>query len=808
MAALAWWTGWWANSFRGFAKGWLTDVDPDVGSWLQRSLMDACAAFGACRLRVRGLVQGVGFRPHAWRLATELKLVGTVHNDAQGVAICVAGDKSAIVSFRKRLRSESPPLARIDSIEEEPWLPDAFPDGFSIGRSVPGSVATGVVPDAATCPDCLRDIRDPSNRRYRYPFTNCTHCGPRLSIVRQVPYDRATTAMAAFEMCGACAAEYADPADRRFHAQPNACPECGPRLWLEMVEDGHASEAKGVDPIETTAQMLRSGRIVAIKGLAGFHLACDAANEQAVACLRERKRRDAKPLAVMVQNVATARQLCHVDQLEVDMLESAAAPIVLLKPRQGREGIAPSVALGQASLGLMLPYTPLHHLLLDAFGGPLVMTSGNRSDEPQVIANEQAYARLCSIADAFLMHDRDIVNRVDDSVGRVERGAFQLIRRARGFAPQPVAYPPGFPRDRTVLAMGSALKNTFALTTPDGIVLSPHCGDLDNPEAVAAYRETLELYQRMFDGAPDTICADGHPDYPSTLLGQDLAQETNAQVVTVAHHHAHIASVLGENAYPLDGPPVIGLALDGLGLGPDGTFWGGEVLLAGYRSAERLAGLPAVPMPGGDRASREPWRNLVAHLHAAGLDPYLAGFDHARTKTLVQMIDRGINAPKASSAGRLFDAFAALLGLHPERVGFEGQAAMALEALAQQTDTTENGYAIRLPRYVSDGTGGTLHAFWRDALADRDAGKGPARMAYRFHAGLADALATCAIDLAREKGSSTVALSGGVFLNQLLTELLVDHLESSGLTVLSHRNVPCNDGGLSLGQVLVTFANS
>ena len=770
--------------------------------------MDARTAFRACRLRVRGLVQGVGFRPHAWRLATELKLLGTVHNDAQGVLICVAGDKSAIASFRKRLRSEAPPLARIDSVEEEPWLPNAFPEGFSIGQSVPGSVATGVVPDAATCPDCLRDIRDPANRRYRYPFTNCTHCGPRLSIVRQVPYDRATTAMAAFEMCDACAAEYADPADRRFHAQPNACPECGPQLWLETGENDPTGGAGCVDPIKATEQLLRSGHILAIKGLGGFHLACDAADDQAVARLRERKRRDAKPLAVMVQNVAMARQLCHVDQLEADMLESAAAPIVLLKPRQGRQGIASPVALGQASLGLMLPYTPLHHLLLDVFGGPLVMTSGNKSDEPQVITNEHARTRLDGIADAFLMHDRDIVNRVDDSVGQVGRGVFQLIRRARGFAPQPVAYPPGFPRDRTVLAMGSALKNTFALTTPDGIVLSPHCGDLDNPEAVTAYRETLELYQTLFNGVPDTICADGHPDYPSTMLGKDIAQEANVQVSTVAHHHAHMASVLGDNAHPLDGPPVIGLALDGLGLGPDGTLWGGEVLLADYGSAERLAGLPAVPMPGGDRASREPWRNLVAHLHAAGLDPYLAGFDHTRTKTLVQMMDRGLNAPNASSAGRLFDAFAALLGLHSERVGFEGQAAMALEALAQQAGRAEDGYTFHLARYGSDGTGGTLHALWHDALADREAGKDRASMAYRFHAGLADALAICAIDLARETRSSTVALSGGVFLNQLLTKLLVDHLESSGLTVLTHRNVPCNDGGLSLGQVLVTLTNS
>ncbi len=761
--------------------------------------MDALSGFMSRQLRVRGLVQGVGFRPHVWRLANDASLVGTVRNDNEGVLIEVAGELAALERFQDDLRTEAPPLARIDSIEPSAWRPHAYPSDFSIVTSDHGTTATGIVPDAATCSDCLGDIRDPSNRRFGYAFTNCTHCGPRLSIVKEVPYDRSTTAMADFQMCPNCAAEYADPSDRRFHAQPNACPDCGPKVWLEVAGADGVTMVELSAVVADVADRLRHGQIVAVKGLGGFHLACDATHEAAVARLRERKRRYAKPFAVMVSDLDMAVQFADLCDDEACALESTAAPIVLMQTAGPPEKLAPSVSLEHDSVGLMLPYTPLHHLLLDAFGGPLVMTSGNDSDEPQVISNASAREKLVTIADAFLMHDRAIINRVDDSVGRVECGRFRLIRRARGYAPAPLSYPSGFDKKGRVLAMGSELKNTFALTTPDGVVLSQHCGDLDDHRAAHAYRETLALFQRLYDHQPSLICVDAHPDFLSTTTGEEIAQETGAQLLSVGHHHAHLASVLGENGYPLDGPPVVGLMLDGLGYSPDGALWGGEVLVGDYRTAERVAGLQATSMPGGERCAREPWRNLVAHLHEAGLDPLAAGFDRQRTMTLVQMMERGFNAPKASSAGRLFDAFAALLGLHADKAWFEGQAALALEMLAKQVDHDE-GYAICL------GEAKSLVSFWIQALEDRDRDVAPALMARRFHVGLASAFASCAAGQAREAGIGRVALSGGVFQNQLLSSLITARLADEGLQVMSHQHVPCNDGGLSLGQAMIGSA--
>lgn len=798
--------------------------------------MDARSPFAAERIRVRGLVQGVGFRPHVWRLARDLSLVGTVRNDSDGVLITVAGEREVIDLFRAKLRGEAPKLARIDAVEACPWHPDAFPSDFSIIASADGIMATAIVPDAATCPECLaesRDFgavrrdyrpigrdkhlvsRDKTTRRSGYPFTNCTNCGPRLTIVTSVPYDRATTSMARFAMCEACAAEYASPADRRFHAQPIACPDCGPHCWVENADGTpHPTD----NPIEHSAARLKAGEIVAIKGLGGFHLSCDATNAEAVDRLRARKRRDAKPLAVMVRDLDMAKSLAAVSGQEAEALMSTAAPIVLLTPNGHL--LPDSVAMGQPTIGIMLAYTPLHHLLLDAFGGPLVMTSGNASEEPQAIDNQDARDRLCGIADAFLMHNRDIVNRVDDSVGRVERGAFRLIRRARGYAPAPLPYPPGFPQDRTILAMGSELKNTFALTTPAGIVLSPHCGDLDHPLAASAYHRMIALFEQLFDAEPDAIAVDGHPDYLPTQTGLSKAAALDVPVTTTDHHHAHIASVLGENGVPFDAPPVVGLALDGLGLGPDGGLWGGELLVADYRTATRVAGLPAVALPGGERAAKEPWRNLVAHLHAAGLDPQESGADAPSVKTLVRMIDKGLNAPRASSAGRLFDAFAALLGLHANRVDFEGQAAMALEALAsgaltertKHQATTKSPYPIALQTYGesanSDSQPSGHFGLWQAALRDRASGTAPAVMAWRFHAGLADALVTATVTLAKNRGLKTVALSGGVFLNRLLSAMVEAKLQRAGLQVLSHQAVPCNDGGLSLGQALIALARS
>ncbi len=787
--------------------------------------MDVCSTFAAEQIRVRGLVQGVGFRPHVWRLARDAGLVGTVRNDADGVRITVAGERNAIDTFRVRLREESPTLARIDAVEASAWLPDGFPSDFTIIESTGGATATGIVPDAATCPECLAESRDyrpigrdkrpfsrdKPTRRSGYPFTNCTHCGPRLTIVKSVPYDRATTSMASFQMCEACAAEYADPTDRRFHAQPIACPDCGPHCW---VEDVHGTEQATNNAIAQVAARLKAGEIVAIKGLGGFHLSCDATNADAVDRLRARKRRDAKPLAVMVRDLEMAHSLASVSDEEAVALASSAAPIVLLMPE--RQALPDGVRMGQPTIGIMLPYTPLHHLLLDAFDDPLVMTSGNASDEPQATDNQDARDRLSGIADAFLMHNRQIVNRVDDSVGRVERGAFRLIRRARGYAPAPLPYGPGFPRDRTVLAMGSELKNTFALTTPAGIVLSPHCGDLDHPLAASAYHDMIALYEQLFDATPDTIAVDAHPDYLSTQTGLHKASALGASVATIDHHHAHIASVLGEHRVPFDTQPVLGLTLDGLGLGPDGGLWGGEILVADYRTATRVAGLPAIAMPGGERAAKEPWRNLVAHLHAAGLDPTESGADSTSVKILVGMINKDLNAPRASSAGRLFDAFAALLGLHAKRVGFEGQAAMALEALAEQANqqsTTQSPYPINLQSYgesadTDSQSQSGQRALWQAALRDKADGTAPTTMAWRFHAGLADALVTTTVTLAENRGLKTVALSGGVFFNRLLSAMVETKLQRAGLRVLSHRAVPCNDGGLSLGQALIALARS
>lgn len=618
--------------------------------------------------------------------------------------------------------------------------------------------------------------------------------------------------MAPFEMCEACAAEYADPADRRFHAQPIACPNCGPHCWVEYADGTHHPTDT---PIEHIATRLKAGEIVAIKGLGGFHLSCDAANAEAVDRLRARKRRDSKPLAVMVRDLDMARSFASVNELEAEALASSAAPIVLLKPKG--KLLAKNVAMGQPTIGIMLAYTPLHHLLLDAFSGPLVMTSGNASDEPQAIDNQEARDRLCGIADAFLMHNRDIVNRVDDSVGRVERGAFRIIRRARGYAPAPLPYPPGFPQNRRILAMGSELKNTFALTTPAGVVLSPHCGDLDHPLAAGAYRQMIALFEQLFDVEPDAIAVDAHPDYLSTQTGLSKAADLGIPVKTTDHHHAHIASALGENRVPLDTQPVLGIALDGLGLGPDGGLWGGEFLVADYRTATRVAGLPAVAMPGGERAAKEPWRNLVAHLHAACIDPLESGADPSSVKTLVGMIEKGLNAPLASSAGRLFDAFAALLGLHAKRVGFEGQAAMAVEALASEALATraseqQTPYPIAVQTYGENiNTDSQLlghTGLWQAALRDRAKGTDPAVMAWRFHAGLAEAVAATTVTLAKNRGLQTVAFSGGVFLNRLLSEMIEGKLRRAGLQVLSHQAVPCNDGGLSLGQALIALARS
>jgi len=768
-------------------------------------------------LRVTGIVQGVGFRPTVWRLARECGITGEVWNDAQGVMIHGWGSAGALDEFARRLRSQPPPLARIESIERS-LLEDAgpAPAEFRIVESREGEVRTGVAADAATCSGCLAEILDPTNRRYRYPFTNCTHCGPRLSIVRAIPYDRAHTSMASFPMCARCRAEYENPADRRFHAQPNACAECGPRVWLENSDGERVGADENGDAIDAAARLIIDGAIVAIKGIGGFHLACDAGNENAVDELRRRKVRYHKALALMARDTDMVRRFAQPDAAEIALLRDKAAPIVVLDA--GGEPLAPGIAPRQHTLGFMLPYTPLHHLLLRDMPRPIVLTSGNRSDEPQATGNAEARRRLGRIADYYLLHDRDIVNRLDDSVLRIADGRPRFLRRARGYAPQPILLPDGFADAGNVLAMGGELKNTFCLSKNGRAVLSQHIGDLEDAVTYRDYRHALELYRNLFDHEPDCIAVDKHPQYFSTRFGYELARAHGTAIVEVQHHHAHVASCMAEQGLPIDTKPVLGIVLDGLGYGDDSSFWGGEFLLADYAGFRRLARFAPVPMIGGNQAMREPWRNTWAHLECAfGWEEVRARYgrlDIVRfletrpLEGLKTMVGKGINSPPASSCGRLFDAVAAALGVCRERVSHEGQAAIELESLAAREFEREaaRGY----PFDWEPGDVGTLawRPLWAVLLQDMADDVAPATIAARFHQGLAGAAADTACRLCSDNGLDTVVLGGGVFQNRLLLEGVGALLRSNGLRVLSPLNLPANDGGISLGQAAIAVSRS
>ncbi len=758
------------------------------------------------RLRIRGTVQGVGFRPTVWRLAQRLGLRGRVWNDAEGVVVELWGEAAQRRRFLRSLHQELPPLARIEGIENTP-LTGEPPDGFAIVASREGEVHTGVPADAATCSHCLREIFDPRDRRHRYPFTNCTHCGPRFSIVRAIPYDRANTSMAVFPMCPRCRAEYEDPADRRFHAQPNACPDCGPRLWLEQAG---GAPLPG-DPLAEAVRILKQGGILAVKGIGGFHLACDAGNEQAVAELRRRKNRYRKPFALLARDLEMMGRHARLEPGAEEPLRSSAAPILLL-PKAG-EPLAPSLAPGQHNLGFLLPYTPLHHLLMAQLERPLVLTSGNRSEEPQCIGNDEARQRLAGIADAFLLHDREILTRLDDSVARVMAGRPRLLRRARGYAPEPLPLPAGFGRTPRVLALGAELKSTFCLLDRGRAILSQHLGDLAEARTWREYRRMLQHYRDLFRFTPELVAVDLHPDYLATRFGQELAAELGVPLVEVQHHHAHLLATLAEQGHGREQGPVLGVALDGLGLGDDGSLWGGEFLLADYRGYQRLAALPAVPMPGGEQAVREPWRNTFAHLEQAlGWERVKRAFgdlelvrwlEQRPLEALRQMMARGLNAPPASSAGRLFDAVAAALDVCRESAPYEGAAAMELEALAapRMEEAAEAGY----PLEISNGVAG-YRPLWNALLQDLARGTPAPVIAARFHAGFGRAVADTAIGLCRSRGLERVALGGGVFQNRLLLEAVVERLERAGLEVLVPARVPMNDGGVSLGQALAAAA--
>ena len=765
-------------------------------------------------IQVRGLVQGVGFRPTVWRLGHELGLAGDVRNDGSGILVRLWGSRETIETFCRRLLEQAPPLSRIDSVERAPMDAGQPPQGFKIADSEATPVSTGIVPDAATCGACGADISDPANRRFRYPFTNCTHCGPRLSIVRAIPYDRDNTSMDAFPMCRACRAEYDDPEDRRFHAQPNACPDCGPRVWLQDTGGTpiDASAPGAIGAIDAASRLLEHGRILAIKGIGGFHLACDATNPGAVARLRRRKRRYHKPFALMARNIDVIRRYAAPGAPEIELLGSPAAPVVLLERTTEADDLAPDLAPGRTTIGFMLPYSPLHHLLLAGWDRPLVMTSGNLSDEPQCIDNGDAGGRLGDIADAFLLHDRPIVNRVDDSVVQTMDGTPRLLRRARGYAPAPLLLEAGFASAPRVLALGGELKNTLCLLRDGKAILSQHLGDLEDARTAEEFERAIALYSALFEHHPEVLAVDRHPGYRSTQFGQTLARREGLSLVEVQHHHAHVAAVLAENARSPDSGPVLGITLDGLGYGADGTLWGGEFLVADYAAFERVAALKSTPMPGGVRAVLEPWRNTWAHIathvgweQARARWPGLEAFswlDDRPLATLERMVEQDVNSPLASSCGRLFDAVAGALGICREAVSYEGQAASELESLASRASGEVSGY----PFGTTGGNGMTVldpAPMWTALLRDLHRAEAPERIAMRFHLGLAQAVVQLAAVLCERHSLSTVALSGGVFQNLILFESVCRQARRLGLTVLTHTQVPANDGGLSLGQATI-----
>jgi len=783
------------------------------------------------RIRVRGLVQGVGFRPTVWRLAHRHGLRGWVANDGQGVTIHVCGAGEAVDAFVGALKDEAPPLARVEAIERAaaPWLPrdQSFAIAASLHDGAVATVRTGVAPDAATCAECLREVLDPFARRYRYPFTNCTHCGPRLSIVEAIPYDRTSTTMRAFAMCAACASEYRDPADRRFHAQPIACHACGPRAWLERA-DGAAFALDAwttLDAVDAVCSLLQRGQIIAIKGLGGFQLACDACDDAAVTRLRGRKGRARKPFALMVRDLAVARRHVPMTADEEALLTSPASPIVLMD-RLAASTVADSVAPGLRTLGLMLPNTPLHHLMLKRLDRPIVLTSGNLAEEPQCIDNAEARRRLARIADWFLLHDRAIARRVDDSVQCVVAGVPRMLRRARGTAPAPLRLPSGFETAPALLALGGELKNTFCLVRDGEAILSHHIGDLENAPTCADHRAAIDAYGHLFEHTPHAIGVDLHPEYVSTKLGHSMADERTLPLIGVQHHHAHIAACMAENGVPLDSAPVLGIALDGLGAGLDGELWGGEFLCVDYRSFTRVGTFKPVALLGGEQAMHEPWRNTYAHLIAemgwarfamnyAELD--LFRFLDSKPRALLDsMIAAAVNSPPCSSCGRLFDAAAAAAGVCRESTRYEGQSAIEFEALVDRPtlddESDELAYPFAIPRLKSNGLPYVEPLpMWQALLGDLILATPASVIAARFHKGLAITIVRMIDKLVQRRSDQAtpyraVVLSGGVFQNRVLLEQVLRRLEPLELRVLTHRRVPANDGGLALGQAAVAAA--
>ena len=754
-------------------------------------LQPAGSRVGA-RLAVHGAVQGTGFRPFVYRLAESLGLAGSVRNTPFGVLIAVEGRPEALADFGRRLRSEAPPAAVLRAVEVTP-APAAGAAGFAIEASdAAGELEVAMQPDLATCPECLRELHDRDDRRYRYPFLNCTACGPRLSIIEGLPYDRPLTTMRGFALCPDCAAEYDDPRDRRFHAQPVACPRCGPRLVFEGKDRDAPPGA--TYPLEAAAAVVRSGKILALKGLGGYQLVVDARDGAAVARLRARKGREAKPFAVMFPNLEAVRRVARVGEAEAALLESSAAPILLL-PLLDRSAVSAETAPGLHTVGAMLPYSPLHHLLLERLGFPVVCTSGNFSEEPMALEADEARARLGSIADAFLHHDRPVARHVDDSVARVVDGNLLVVRRARGFAPLPVAVGAALP---TVRALGGHLKNAVAWSHGSQIIASQHIGDLDHPLSLAALQRTVADYERLYAMKPVAVACDLHPDYATTRL----AEASGLPVVRVQHHHAHVAAALAE--HDLVGE-VLGVAWDGTGLGTDGTVWGGEFLQARASGFRRVARLLPFQLPGGEAAARQPWRSALGVLHALegeGLwDVDVPPVTHARSRREVfDALLRTTLSARTSSAGRLFDAVAALLGLRQES-GYEAQAAMLLEQIAAPGAASAYPFAL-LERRGDDGAS-LVDLDWRPVLRgvldDVKRGAAASAVAGKFHFTMARMIAATA----EWVGLSRVVLTGGCFQNAALLTLAARELAARRFTVVTHCRIPPNDGGLAVGQAMV-----
>ena len=753
------------------------------------------------RISARGVVQGVGFRPFVYQLATKHGLNGWVCNTSEDVKIEVQGQRDNLERFLLELQDNAPPLACIEHISVTYHSPADY-KGFEIRRSIEEEGKYQLIPpDIATCQACLKEIVSPEDRRYRYPFTNCTNCGPRFTIIEDIPYDRPKTTMRSFRMCPQCQSEYDNPLDRRFHAQPNACPECGP--GLELL-DTRGDRVPSSDAIATAGRFLRDGKIVAIKGLGGFLLACDATSEKAVELLRQRKRRPFKPLAIMVVDIDEARRHCRISEREERLLTSSQGPIVLMwwKPESK---VCQAVAPNLKYLGVMLPYTPLHHILLRETGVPLVMTSGNLSEEPIAKDNDEAVRRLSRIADYFLVHNRDIYARYDDSVVVVERGDVQLTRRARGYAPYPIHL--AF-KARQALGCGAEWKHTFCLSKDNYAFMSPHIGDMENLETVEHFENSLALYEKLFRIEPEVVAYDLHPEYLSTKYALELAtQSPGVALVPVQHHHAHIVSCMVDNGIEA---PVIGVALDGTGYGSDGQIWGGEFVVADYKGFQRMGHLEYLPLPGGDAAIRRPYRTAIAYVSKLlGEDSIgsALGFskqvDAAEIELVQRQIQAGLNSPLTSSMGRLFDAVSALLGIRGE-IDYEGQAAVELEMIAY--DDTGGAGNEGYPYSIRENEGlriVQLEELLSDIVGDLRKGITASTISARFHNTVSRMVCEVCQLIARTTGINQVALSGGVFQNRLLIRKVVPLLESAGFSVLTHRQVPCNDGGISLGQAII-----